>query len=327
MKFDNVYIYCPTVITVTGGTELLHQLSYKMKNFGYKNYMFYNQDYNNSPIQKAFSEYNVDVIEKIEDSSSNLLIVPETGIGLLRKFKHINKAIWWESVDNYSGSLKIKKGFVKDIYHFLINLYNKIKYRKIIHFVQSEYARMWLLNKWKVKMDNIFNLSDYLNSAFIKQTSENDIERENIVLFNPKKGIEFTKLIINELKKRNIKYIEIKNMTPKEVSESMKRSKVYIDFGNHPGKDRIPREAVISGCCIITGNKGSAANNIDIPISDKYKFDDKDQNIVSIVDLIEKIFISFDDYSSELNDYRKKIINEEKEFENQINSFFGERNE
>ena len=47
-------------------------------------------------------------------------------------------------------------------------------------------------------------------------------------------------------------------MTPEQVVDLMSESKVYIDFGNHPGKDRIPREAVINGCCVITGVRGSA---------------------------------------------------------------------
>ena len=29
--------------------------------------------------------------------------------------------------------------------------------------------------------------------------------------------------------------------------------KLYIDFGGFPGKDRLPREAVMHDCCIITG--------------------------------------------------------------------------
>lgn len=30
---------------------------------------------------------------------------------------------------------------------------------------------------------------------------------------------------------------------------TMRKAKVYIDFGFHPGKDRIPREAVMCGAC------------------------------------------------------------------------------
>ena len=53
----------------------------------------------------------------------------------------------------------------------------------------------------------------------------------------------------------------------------MMESKVYIDFGNHLGKDRIPRE-VASGCCIITGKTGADKYKEDVYIGEKFKFDE-----------------------------------------------------
>jgi hypothetical protein len=49
---------------------------------------------------------------------------------------------------------------------------------------------------------------------------------------------------------------------------------VYIDFGNHPGRDRIPREAAAMGCVVITNRRGSAENDVDIPIPNFLKIDD-----------------------------------------------------
>ena len=109
-------------------------------------------------------------------------------------------------------------------------------------------------------------------------------------------------------------------MTAKEVSELMNKSKVYIDFGNHPGKDRIPREAAICGCCVITGLRGSANNDIDIPIPSSYKFSEKDP--VEIINMIKSIL---DDYSSKRSDYEKyieKILDEESVFEKEVTDIF-----
>lgn len=38
-------------------------------------------------------------------------------------------------------------------------------------------------------------------------------------------------------------------------------------FRQPPGKDRMPREAAMPGCCVITGKRGAAANPFDIPDS------------------------------------------------------------
>ncbi|MGC8677909.1 MAG: hypothetical protein ACP5UF_06830 [Hydrogenobaculum sp.] len=67
-------------------------------------------------------------------------------------------------------------------------------------------------------------------------------------------------------------------MTRDQVIETLQKAKVYIDFGNHPGKDRIPREAAILGCCVITGKRGSATFFEDVPIPEEYKFEERYQD-------------------------------------------------
>ena len=46
----------------------------------------------------------------------------------------------------------------------------------------------------------------------------------------------------------------------------------YIDFGPHPGMDRLPREAALAGCIVITNREGAAAHDEDVPLPPEYKF-------------------------------------------------------
>ena len=111
-------------------------------------------------------------------------------------------------------------------------------------------------------------------------------------------------------------------MTPEEVNENLRSAKLYIDFGNHPGKDRIPREAAMCGCCIITGKNGAAQFFEDVAINDEYKFDAIDKNIPSI---LNKMHYIIDNYDTEINKfagYRNKIMNEQSVFENEIDVLF-----
>jgi hypothetical protein len=104
-------------------------------------------------------------------------------------------------------------------------------------------------------------------------------------------------------------------MSINEVQELLLKSKIYIDFGNHPGRDRFPREAASLGCSIITNKKGSAKNNIDINISEKYKFNDKSElELDKIVDLIKDIAVNFRSHHDSYNSYRKTILGDEKRF-------------
>ena len=81
--------------------------------------------------------------------------------------------------------------------------------------------------------------------------------QEWILLYNPKKGLDKVLPIIEQTPW--LKWIPLINLTEEDMIAYMHLAKVYVDFGNHPGKDRIPREAAICGCCVITNREGSAA--------------------------------------------------------------------
>lgn len=120
----------------------------------------------------------------------------------------------------------------------------------------------------------------------------------------------------------DIEFVAIKNMTRDEVTNLLSMAKVYIDFGNHPGKDRIPREASISGCCVITNNKGTAKHIEDVPIFKEFKFDNIDDNITKIVSKIYDCFENYEANSKKFNEHRKMIINEQNSFINDIKNIF-----
>lgn len=136
------------------------------------------------------------------------------------------------------------------------------------------------------------------------------------MLYNPKKGIDFTKKIIAS--DSTIDYIPLTNMGQDQIIELCKTSKVYIDFGNHPGKDRFPREAAHLGCIVITGKRGSAKFYEDVKIPEKFKFEDKENNIPYITREIKNIFLNYNEKIQDFSEYRKIIKNEEDGFENDL---------
>lgn len=316
---NKIYILCPANL-VTGGPELLHQLSHRLNLLGYNNEIKYiGEKKGISPIDERYRKYNTTKAEEIEDSKENYIIVPEVYIQELKKYKNINKIIWWLSVDNYF----IHKNTWREMVKSLGGLRN-FNYRRedIIHFSQSKYASEFLKSQG-IKEEKIFYLSDYLNNEFIKSSKyENSEKKKNCVLYNPKKGIEFTKKIMD--KTNHIKWVPLENMNIKEMTQTMQTSKVYIDFGNHPGKDRIPREAAISGCCIITGKRGSAKYKEDVAILDEFKFDDIEENIEEIITKIETIFNEYDEEVKKFVNYKQIIKSEEDKFEKDVKNVFNQ---
>lgn len=322
MKNDikKIYIACPEKLA-TGGTELLHQLFYKLKKIRDVEIFYYNFSKGN-PIAERFNIYDVKYVTEIKDSPENLLIIPETCTQILFKYKKIKKSIWWLSVDNYFVSIKDTNSKFKRIIKTLIGKNQRvfdISTDNIIHLAQSQYAIDFLK---KQKIENIQYLSDYLGKVFFEsEVDYTSINKKNQVLYNPKKGIEFTKKIMNRFPQ--IKFIPLENMTPNEVAELCTKSKLYIDFGNHPGKDRFPREAAILGCAVITGKRGSAKFYEDVRIEAEYKFEDEDSQIDNIGKKITEIFDNYDVKIKDFQEYRDMIKNEEKEFEKDVKKIFG----
>lgn len=330
----------------TGGSELLHQLVYHLRNdLKIEAYLYC--PYNDSnPIHQFYKKYNNPAIKSIEDSNNNVLLFPEAYwiLPTISRYQNIKKTMWWLSVDNFYLSIFLgnRKDFFLDkainkVWRFffkktLIDIEEKI-YKKIdfsilklpkevqnldLYLAQSFYALNYLLQQG-IPKEKVFYLSDYLNEDFLK-TKVDLPKKENVVIYNPKKGREFTKKIIKEAK--DIKFIPIINMTPKQVIEALQKAKVYIDFGNHPGKDRIPREAAILGCCIITGKRGSAAFYEDVPIPNEYKFDDDEENIPKIINKIKDCFESFDKRHLDFNHYREVIKQEPQKFIENLREIF-----
>jgi hypothetical protein len=349
-KDTKIFVACPANVS-TGGPELLHQLAYHLrKDLGIDAYMYYYNFDNRrfeTPVHREYEKYDnpfVTKLNEIEDNKKNIIIVPEIqeGISLLQHFKNIRKSVWFLSVDNYYLSRLRKKDFfipsaINKITKFffgelLINfditseeilkkLVEKCDYTKDpllkladLYLFQSYYA----IDHFK-NLEHKYYLSDYLNKDFLK--IETDLSnKEDIVAFNPKKGFSFTKKIISSAK--DIKFVPLINMSRDEVIKTLQKAKIYIDFGNHPGKDRLPREAAILGCCVITGKRGSAGFYEDVPIPNEYKFEDREENIPKIVDKIKDCFENYEERYKDFEHYREVIKNEPQKFIEDLKKIF-----
>lgn len=297
----------------TGGCELGHQLVHSInRNTCHKAFVMYYPFSDNQIIPEQYEKYDCETIsfDAAADLSNKKIILPEIFTYLVRNFHNSDVAIWWMSVDNYFGSKKLRfalaNKFIPLTYCRRFGKNSKI----VSNLYQSEYARLFLEG---LGVSNSMPLSDFLNPSFLKEASVQSEQRENIVLFNPAKGANLTRKIRDHAPE--ITFIPIVNLTRDEVSKLLKRAKIYIDFGHHPGKDRIPREAAISGCCILVGRRGSAANNVDIPIPDEFKFSVKSSfDPSAVTHKIFEIFREFPAYSLKYLDYREKIFREEEMF-------------
>jgi hypothetical protein len=312
-----------------GGCESLHQLYNALSTItDYVRVFYHDFDGLGSPIPEPFAKYNIRYVTQIEDNKTNILITYESldGLRLLNNFSKIKKIIWWLSVDNYFisnhiGLIKhyyINLGFLMTLKVILFLLYRIIRNNRlkrfivdftddeIIHLYQSHYAKLFLENQ---KVKNLFSIRDYIHTSLVNTNNSN---RDNILLYNPAKGYKFTKRVIRLLEVAIP--VPIKGLSVNELNKLYSTSKVYIDFGNHPGRDRIPRESVLNSNIIVTNLSGSAKNDFDIPINNSYKIDIKKFSPKFIATLIDGIMLNYDLNIYDFIDYKNNLLVEKNEF-------------
>lgn len=333
-----IYIHAPAG-SITGGPELLHQLADLLNN-NEKNAFIVYYGTKDHVTPKEYQLYNIKVSNIIEDSNHNIEIYPEVqGEEILHNTRSTQKFLWWLSVDNFfHDEWDFHNIKLRDIFRFNFNLgllYLKDRIKCSIYYkknffkgkrtlaliskfdsgYQAEYTRNFLS---KTGFKNIYPLSDFINDQYFEEKFP--CEKKDIVLYNPKKGVEFTKKLIKAAP--NLSWIPLENLNRTELIILIRSAKLYIDFGNHPGKDRLPRECALSGCCIITGKKGSAAFFKDIPIKSKYKFNDNDRSIQDIIATIRWVLNNYEQAILDFCDYRNKINLEKEEFTKQVFQLF-----
>ena len=303
----SVYILCPAN-RVTGGVELAHQLCYAINSLTDMEAIMWYRDIDNDTeeavvVDKAapddYLAYHTNCVSNFcdIDRKENVIIFPEGLTGDIELIKHAKRVLWWMSVDNYIDSTGEK------------NL-NIIKDNIKLHLYQSFYA-MDYVNKKIPGASGMF-LSDYINEEHGKFIFPAEL-RKNMALYNPRKGYKDVKPLIQ--KAGWLDWVPLFGMPREKIILFMQMAKIYVDFGHHPGKDRIPREAAANGCCVITNKKGSASNKTDLPIPEKYKFENPSENYDEVDALMNEICDNFSEHMHEFDDYREIIKSEKKKFD------------
>lgn len=328
-----IYVLAPYGL-ITGGPDALHQLVYYLNKIGADAEMVYvNITSKSQKIAKEYAPYidTYGILKDISDTKENIVIVPETLHHLLSKYQNVQKYIWWLSVDNdlkLGGESKIKlmakklfsKGFFKKYCHLykMRTFIDVLKHKaysfneetEVTHLCASYYAYDYVSRK---TTRNVIRCIEPISLFFLQQgecTDRND--RKSVVLYNPKKNFLFTQKIVE--KNPDLEFLPLSGYTQQQLVDLFRASKVYIDFGGFPGAERLPKEAVLNGCAIVTGRYGASAYDGDVPIDDCYKFDATEENIEKISDTIHRLLEQYEERFCDFDRYRKTVKGLESNF-------------
>lgn len=321
-NFDKkFYIFCP--LLVTGGPEALHQLCSELNNLGFDACMYYYVDDNickklEIEILSEYSHYNVkkcpNYIKNISDLNheDNIIVIPEIVDRDVFPNNFKSKLVYWFLSCNLDRTERQYKD--PSLLKYYIACQSQEIYDRIV--------KVGFLNKRKC-----FKLSDYTRQEFI-HTDDNlrSFDRKNFITFCLKKkqsksGLHHYEKIFNIMGDYQDNFIKIEGFSPEQIKNLGLKSKIYIDFGAHPGKDRVPREMASTGCVVITGNQNVAGNDIDVPLGKRKFVYDPITDSYDYEKIAEQIKYDLENYESAFNEqfhYRELIRKEKEVFINEI---------
>ena len=320
-KFKKILVICVANMT-TGGPEALHHLVHCMRQIGLPAHICYEPFDQIFEVPEPYRHFDIS-IATYDDAPDNLIIFPELYPMEALRVKHADAAIWWLSLDNFlerrhTNAIHDKIRYYKRALQGRKPFSGIKSLRQLIHFTQSHYAGEYL-KQFDITYSELF---EPINARFLNsQLDTGPFNRTNEVIFNPSKGMTVTQRLIDA--NPDIKFTPLRNFNRDQLTEKFQTAKIYIDFGHHPGRDRLPREAAIHGCCIVTGQLGAAKNDIDIPIPDFYKIDQKEKDFIDNFNRkLRNILNDFEEHYQAFSIYRNRIMSEPEVFQNHIKTIF-----
>lgn len=275
---------CPGDLA-SGGTEGIHNLIAELSKYADASVW-----YTRGSAPKQFAEYNCKSVTTLPAGFKGAIIFPE---------------VWADEVANpiYHNFVKVVNWQGIDVYYWNTPKEKQLRFLKIpnvIHIAMSEYGMKHLrdLGLYPIK------ISDCINEAFFNIPKE-ELERGDVVLYNPIWGkfTQFQQDVMNKARKAGIKFFPLQGYSRAELINIFRQSKLYIDFGQFSGRERLPREAVMCGCCILTSRNGTAGVYEDNFIDNMYKPVEVDK----AVDMINYVLQNYDRCKTDFEAYRQSM--------------------
>jgi len=327
MRYSSVLVICPSN-KVTAGPEALHMLVAGLNRLGQPAAMVYHPFDRPAAAPDAYKKYAVPVAG-YSDRPGTLIVFPEIYTALALKVRNAEAAVWWLSVNNFTA---MRYGNpLRDKFRYLRNLLMRRSpwrgagaLRHLTHYAQSHYAEQFLKSYGIASQPLADPIPVYLEAAYQTRLSHRlaAAKRQDLILFNPLKGAAVTARLRTAFP--HWSYRPLQWLDREQLADAFLSAKLYFDFGHHPGKDRLPLEAAIHGCCVITSRHGAAANPVDMPIPERYKLDVRAPDFIADFGaLVTTIFADFDSCVRDFDRYREVIGSEPENFDRQIAQIFG----
>ena len=332
--YRRVFVYYPRGIR-TGGPEALHQLVSSMRQLGIEAFLVPQPGTEDSPRAKEYAHYDAPELPIIDDSEGHAIVASEYAYRLLREVKKAERFVWWLSIDNsplfigerrlvdqnFLGTLTSAKLRYETAKVAVRRLRSRFRgdyklLQQCRHLTQSAYAAAFLYSRLNIVSSMLSDFTNPLESKPITSA----VDRGRTIAYNPKKAAAITARLAEAYPAGT--FVPLANMSRHEVLATLSTSAVYLDLGTHPGKDRMPREAVLSGCVTLVARRGSGAFDLDVPVPAHHKLPTIHNPVDEAVALLDNVFDDIHRFLGEQSNYRAIVENEHSTFLSEISGTF-----
>jgi len=348
-----IFIAAPAGV-YTGGPTALFQLCRELKMFDIDASIAFYGRTKEDPVHPNYKKYGCSwiYIDNIKDDKNVVIIVPETATHLMKRFIKAKKVIYWLAVDNYvltiykpsiwEKILYIYRKYMLDPYliyayiqgyiyvyfnAFKAEYVNKlINEKKIyipnadLHLAQSKYAKEFLLDH-NIEHDKIIMIREPLEEEFINNAGAGYDMKDDLIAWNARKAYPVSFKLINLLKRRGFTVFELKNVGKKLMLKILSKTKLFVDIGIHPGRDRPLREAIVMNNMAIVNNHGGYYYQDDCMIPEEFKLNcylDCMFNYNQYLRNIEYYIENYKYYIKKFYSFKNHILHEPYIFQNDV---------
>ena len=295
---------CPANFA-TGGAESIHQLVQELNRNDniYAKILYVHWDGKQCPQPKEYEHYGCPYITEFPEGFKGCVIFPEVygNEAIEEKYKDCVVAMNWAGVDVYDWNVPEDK---RGVY---------LQRPDMIHIARSEYAVDYLTKKGLKNIKVECTVADEFFNPYV------EVVRHDMVLYNAVvfKMTQFQKDVMQRCEEKyHIVFQPIIGLTRREVMQLMYTNKLYIDFGEFSGRERLPREACLCGCCVITSRTGAAGYFADVAVPDEYKF--TENQVEQAVDKIQYVLTNYKKCRPDFDVYRQSLEHDKQVYSEQV---------
>lgn len=198
-------------------------------------------------------------------------------------------AIWWLSVDNFPLGK-------------LATLETQRVLRDCVHVCQSAYARDFVQRQGALQVRMLTDVTDLGDLPAPLPIAERRFD----VAYLPSKS-RGAEPLVRRLR-QEFSVVALTGMTRDQIRDTLLNTKVFLDFGHHPGKDRVPREAVLCGAIPLVRLEGAARFHEDVPLPDALLCETelffRPEDLVA---RLHQTFVKAESWQQDLDSYREAI--------------------